>query len=115
MQKCRHFRGVQHKTCEAGVELASLRDTSGPGMARWPCIQGSGERAAVTSCEKRSLLTADEQRELYARLDAAMADAMADKCPQCGAALTVRGGGGAVVKTCPAHGFVMRGCKVLDD
>jgi hypothetical protein len=115
MQKCRHFMGVQHKTCEAGVELAPLRDTSGPGMARWPCLLLAKDKDAATTCSKRSFLSADEQAEEHRRLDAVVADVLAGKCPQCGAALTVREGGGSVVKTCPTHGFVMRGCKVIND
>lgn len=115
MQKCRHFRGIQHKTCEAGVETAPLRDTSGPGMARWPCIRIASEREATTSCPSRSLLSQEEIAAEHSMLMRAMDDAIAGKCPQCGATLTVREGGGTQVKTCPVHGFVMRGCKVIDD
>lgn len=117
MNKCRFFRGVQHKTCEAGVELAPLRDTSGPGMARWPCLELSEERKAATACEKRSFLSADERRAEVAELELAVAAVESGKCPTCGATLAVRdgGGGGAIVKICSTHGVAMRGCKVIDD
>lgn len=47
MDRCRHFTGVQHDTCEAGVAYASVRDTSQPGPYRWPCFAKNG---ATTSC-----------------------------------------------------------------
>ena len=52
---CRHFNGIQNETCRAGVRLSEMRDATGPGMARWPCL---GECAKT--CAKRELRTEAE-------------------------------------------------------
>lgn len=46
---CKHFTGVQNKTCEVGVGYASLRDASGQraAFATMPCFAGEGRAACV--------------------------------------------------------------------
>jgi hypothetical protein len=86
---CRHFTGIQHETCAAGVRYVDVRDASQPGPYRWPCIDVRGP--ASTECPKRSLLTAEEhearEREVDAIVDQALAAIAAGKCHECGAAI----------------------------
>jgi hypothetical protein len=62
IDKCRHYNGIGNdaKCCGAGVRYKDVRDDSGPGMYRWPCLKLLGQPAATTACEKRSLLTPEE-------------------------------------------------------
>ena len=84
--KCRHFTGIQHKTCAAGVKYMDVRDSSRPGPYRWPCIS-MGE-TATTECAQRSLLTQEEHAARYAEIEAAVAEAVAKmnrgECHVCG-------------------------------
>jgi len=68
MLRCKHFTGIHYRECRAGVVYMQVRDTSGPGMAKFPCLSlsrpglhGSAQvRAATTVCEKRELPTRAE-------------------------------------------------------
>ena len=88
-EECRHFNGIQHKVCAAGVDYMSVRDVSGPGIAKWPCLTLHGRCSATTVCPSRSLLTEEEQAAKEARItaaiDKALADIAAGKCHECGA------------------------------
>jgi hypothetical protein len=87
--RCRHFNGIQHDRCKAGVNYLDVRDESQPGPYRWPCLTWA-DKAATTECSKRSLLTQVEHAEKEEQIVAAMAKADADiaagKCHVCGAA-----------------------------
>jgi hypothetical protein len=72
MQTCKHFRGVQHERCAAGVELRPLRDTSGPGIARWPCLRLIGQRECATVCAKIELPTEAEARAQLEEIEQAV-------------------------------------------
>jgi hypothetical protein len=67
MATCRHFTGIQHKDCRAGVNYMSVRDTSGKGMAKWPCL----DKGATTTCSKRELPTEAEARATVDEREAA--------------------------------------------
>jgi len=88
LDKCRHFTGIQHKTCAAGVAYDLVRDVSESGPARWPCLETKTGRC-VDNCPKRSLLSQEEHVEHYRQLDAAvdemLAKVAAGKCHVCGA------------------------------
>lgn len=88
--KCRHFNGIQHKTCDVGVAYLSVRDSSQPGPYRWPCVE-TGNDVAATVCPNRSLLTQQEHADFAAQIEAAWAKACAaleaGKCHICGAAI----------------------------
>jgi hypothetical protein len=90
-EKCRHFNGIQHDCCDAGVSYKSVRDGSAKGPYRWPCntVMDQGRGPAVTVCERRSLLTQDEhaqqETELRAAVDRALSAVAAGKCHVCGA------------------------------
>lgn len=84
---CRHFTGIQNDTCEAGIDYVSVRDDSGPGMYKWPCISSKG---CQTSCVSFAHYTEEEiaerEREVLEALtafDRFMAH-KTDVCPHCG-------------------------------
>jgi hypothetical protein len=86
--KCRHFNGIQHKACEAGVPYERVRDASQPGPYRWPCLDTG--RGTGGECQARSLLTQEEhaehEREVQTTIDKALSDIASGKCHVCGAA-----------------------------
>lgn len=89
---CRHHRGIQHDTCEAGVNYMSVRDTTGPGMAKWPCT--TANQGVVIACplfEAYTQAEIDERdRQVSEALDG-MAKLMSretDVCFQCGKQIT---------------------------
>ena len=85
---CRYFTGIQNETCEAGVDYMSVRDTTGPGMAKWPCTRANV--GVVITCP---LFEAYTQAEIDER-DRQLAEAIkgitdlesrkSDICPHCG-------------------------------
>jgi len=87
--QCRHFTGIQNDCCKAGVAYSPLRDISGPGMARWPCLTIVGRGEASTVCPKRELMTTADwdahEAEVSAAVDGALAKIAAGKCHVCGA------------------------------
>lgn len=86
-ERCRHFRGIQN-TCGAGIDPMTLRDISGPGMARWPCLTLLGRSPSETACAARNLLSPEDFDREEAEHDVAVSKAvyaLADgKCPSCG-------------------------------
>lgn len=85
--RCRHFTGIAHKHCKAGVQYDDVRDTQHRPY-RWPCLQLIGYTPASTDCAKRSLLSAAELAAEHAEIDAAVDKAQAaiaaGICYQCG-------------------------------
>ncbi|GAC1459826.1 MAG: hypothetical protein PVSMB8_15270 [Vulcanimicrobiaceae bacterium] len=86
--KCVHFRGIQHATCKAGVEMASVRDASGV----LPCLTLSTDRKATTSCPLYREPTAEEiaadQAAWTNRLSEMNARTERGECLHCGAKVT---------------------------
>jgi len=99
---CRHFNGLQHDTCEAGIPYESVK--GGPGC--WPCLPPfKGEQECSTVCASKLLPTPEEldererqSRESLGRLikaRGAIVDATGDQrrtsgeiiCPNCGGKL----------------------------
>lgn len=82
--KCVHFNGIQN-TCAAGLDPMSFRDTSGKGMATFPCLDLGKPCAAI--CPQRRVMTDEEQDAEHAELMAAVAKFEADlasgACPTC--------------------------------
>lgn len=64
-QWCRHFTGVQNKTCKLGIKYEDVRVT-GEGPFKFPCV------FTADNCEKRESYTPEEiaarDREIKARL-----------------------------------------------
>lgn len=54
--RCRHFNGIQHDTCRAGVSYDSVRIDGAPYRCH-PCLC-----VEIETCDKRSMLTTDELR-----------------------------------------------------
>lgn len=88
---CIHFRGIQHKTCEAGVELLSVRDASQPGPYRWPCLT-IDHKAATTTCASFRAPTPEEheqrERETTQLLERFFERQRAGLCTECGVKIT---------------------------
>jgi hypothetical protein len=83
--KCRHFTGIQHKTCKAGVAYEDVRDKNGPALGVMPCIDvGKG---CPDTCPQRSLLTQEEhaarESALKERAKEIVALLAAGKCHVC--------------------------------
>lgn len=84
--RCRHFNGIQHKTCLAGVRYEDVKEKKTSGPSAWPCIDtGHG---CPDTCPQRSFLTQEEHAArdaeisgFIARVVAAHADG---KCHVCG-------------------------------
>lgn len=87
LSSCRHFNGIQHKACGAGIVLRDMRDVSQPGIARWPCLTIPG-REQLHSCSQFSAYTAEEMevedREIAALLSQFGARIARGECGQCG-------------------------------
>lgn len=116
---CKHFRGIQHATCLAGVRMADVRDSSGPGPYRWPClvsVRTSKTEPCRTTCAKFEALTAEEACDQLEALIRASDAVARQECPVCGGKLTVREiAGRARVSICPTHGEVARGCRISEE
>jgi hypothetical protein len=88
-QRCRHFNGVQHDCCLAGVRYDDVRDDPGSGPYRWPCLTLIGRPAATTTCSERLLMTREDLDAEGRALDAAVGRALKataeGKCHECGA------------------------------
>lgn len=85
--ECLFFTGLQHAHCSEGVSYNSLRDVSGGGMARWPCLTLAGRPAAATVCPKRQLMTETDREkreiEICAAVRGALGAISSGKCPAC--------------------------------
>lgn len=84
-QTCRHFNGIQHKVCRAGVQYDAL----GPG--RLPCLPPFRPNMPPgPTCDRLELPTEEEVRAEIAAEDALVAETVellaAGKCPTCKAA-----------------------------
>lgn len=83
---CRHYSGIGNsKTCDAGVEYESIKDTSAVPY-RWHCINAD----SAVPCALREDYTPEEIAEQKRRAAAFLAGLVAfwdgeiDACPQCG-------------------------------
>ncbi len=88
--ECRFFTGIQNVACEAGVQYRSVRDASGDGPFRWPCLTLTlSGRPCTTTCPKRSTWTAEEARAKAEESEAHTVEFLrklgAGICPTCNA------------------------------
>jgi hypothetical protein len=60
MTRCRHFNGIQHDECLAGVAYRDVRDATARPYHCLPCL---GKGGCATVCELRSPLTPEELAE----------------------------------------------------
>jgi hypothetical protein len=69
--KCRHFTGVQHKTCSAGLSYSVVADIEGLGKFgcwnRLPCTGGNNE---ALDCPSLDRYTDSEVKQQRAEADA---------------------------------------------
>jgi hypothetical protein len=124
--KCKHFTGIQNKTCKVGIAYDSLPETeeSGRTYRPLPCID-----PGCSTCDKREFYTAEEldAREVedaarFVRAAAAIEAIRADagpyvkgqgkagsiKCPTCGNTLNYSRAGynGHIHARCATAGCV---------
>lgn len=89
-KSCRHFTGTAEETCAKGVNYMSVRDTSGEGMARFPCLGAGNWRPCNTTCESFELYTKEELDEQDREVAAILLSLMdfekrvTEDCPHCG-------------------------------
>ena len=58
--RCVHFRGIQKSSAVLVIDPHTVRDASGPGIAKWPCLRLPGKKAAATTCAHLRVMTAAE-------------------------------------------------------
>lgn len=115
---CIHFHGIQHKTCAAGLELASVRDSSQPGPYRWPCLTLAGREPATTKCSLY-LDPTDEQIAAWDQQVAAAFTALDQglspccKAPLDESQVDKNGTGNRYCSACKQ--WVMRGCNRIGE
>lgn len=81
---CKHFHGIQHKICDQGVNLMSVRDTSGPGMAEWPCTSGNQTQVKCDLAEFPTEAEARGAEERMAETVKAFFEKLTNNiCPHC--------------------------------
>ena len=78
---CKHFAGIQSETCEAGVVLSTVKDASGPGPFRWPCLPTMDGAPCATTCQKFQAPSADDVAQERARMEALIDRVIADERP----------------------------------
>lgn len=89
-QSCRHFNGIQHDQCEAGIAYKSIVLESERFPMRYPCTRADG----LQFCPSYQPITAEEiaeqDREVAAIISKlnAFADGSDRHCPTCGAEVT---------------------------
>ncbi len=75
---CRHFNGIQHDDCKAGVNYRALAGEPMQGcMTRVPCLPFNDPKCGpMAVCDKRSTWTQAEAEQLVADGEAAMQRSM---------------------------------------
>jgi hypothetical protein len=110
--ECKHFNGIQHGCCLAGVAYNSVRDASQPGPYRWPCLTLSGKEA-TTTCAKREYPTEAELEAEEAECNRVMAALLVGRSACCDAELVEqvdeRGSGPRFCSKCKKLAFI--GCN----
>ena len=82
---CRHYSGLMHDTCEAGVAYASVKDGSKRGLEGYPCFK---KNQCSERCASASFLSPEEvaqkEREVAESLRRYLTAIAEDTCPHCG-------------------------------
>jgi hypothetical protein len=86
---CRHYNGLNNDACEKGIDYKTVRDDSGDGMYRWPCLGAANWRPCNTTCAHFELYT-KEELEAQDREVAAIIEQLtkfdrreSEDCPHC--------------------------------
>ncbi len=102
---CRHFRGpFHHKTCHAGQVF---EEVTRPGR-RLPCLNLPDR---VDTCAAYDPLTELEAATRDAEVAELVNDILSGLCGECGLPTEEHDDGGVLIRVCPEHGEVMRGCR----
>lgn len=83
--KCRHFNGIQNKTCKADIRYADVRMTSAEGPYLFPCLKDNG---CSSRCTSVSYYSEEEAMQLGAESDVAVEAFVKElnegkTCPHC--------------------------------
>lgn len=105
LTRCVHFTGIQHDTCDAGVNYDTVRESQSTGPHRWPCFSDSG---AVWSCPKASFLTPEQAAEEAEKITRESAEVLA-------AHLRGEETPGTFVHVCTAENFHPYECGGTDE
>jgi hypothetical protein len=111
--QCKHFRGIQHDTCEAGVPTASVKGDNPAGLpfrVTWACMK-EGQHIP---CALREMPTAEEIAADRAETERTLAAMERGDCPTCGGKLLRKDHPRGFVAWCPkCPDISMRGCRGL--
>ena len=81
--KCKHFNGLQHDKCEAGIDYDTRRDTDQVGLDQWPCW-GAGQCPRYDPPTKAEIEAEEaETKQLLDNLKSFLRREHS-QCPQCG-------------------------------
>lgn len=110
--QCKHFRGVQHDECEAGMLMSSVKADNPAGKpfrVTWACLP-EGQHIP---CALRAMPTPEEIAADRAEVERICAAADRGECPTC--VKTERRKGGGYVARCPSCPEVsIRACSSRD-
>ena len=85
---CKHFNGIQHGSCRAGIVYKAVRHPAAPASHNLPCFTDRNPCGAV--CSSLALPTAEEAAAEEARINLAVERACANLSPCCGASVDER-------------------------
>lgn len=107
---CRHYSGMMNKSCDAGVEYDSIKDTSVVPY-RFHCIHAD----TAVPCALRAEYTPEEIEERHRQIAAALTrfasflGGESDECPHCGTTIESAEKIGRCVYARPCGCRVMQG------
>lgn len=85
LTECRHFNGIQHDRCKAGVQYRSVCDLK---VQSLPCHEKPFLNRPFATCEQCSYLTPEEliarEAELKTQIAEFLEKEAAGICPHCG-------------------------------
>ena len=82
---CRHFNGIQHDTCEAGVSYKQYLYENFPNFPCHPRVDGTESKVCPTFAYSSETEIDAEEKEMYAAAAASLKAMFSGKCPECGA------------------------------
>jgi hypothetical protein len=74
---CKHFTGIQHDACAAGVDYKSVREKPERGPYLWPCLPRTmhefGRPTCSIKCAKFEATTPEEEAAFMKQVDDVLA------------------------------------------
>jgi hypothetical protein len=66
---CKHFKGLHHGTCQAGVSFDDVKDVMRAPFG-WPCFRSGSMASNAKPCAKRQFRTPEETAKEAAEIQA---------------------------------------------